>query len=101
MNEHEQVRHATVLDDTARHVARVYAEALYNAADKRQQAAEILEELEGLVGQVFRRDPGIEAFLASAAVGRDRKRDAIRRAFEGRAGDLLIHFLLVLNEHDR
>jgi len=101
MNEHEQVRHATVLDDTTRHVARVYAEALYNAADKRQETVGILEDLEGLVSQVFRRDPGIEAFLASAAVGRERKAQLIRRAFEGRAGDLLVNFLQVLNEHDR
>src|SRR3954452_15664174 len=101
MNEHEQVRHPTVLDDTTRHVARVYAEALYNAADKRQEAAGILEDLEGLVNQVFRRDPGIEAFLASAAVGRERKAQLIRRAFEGRVSDLLVNFLQVLNEHDR
>jgi len=101
MNKHQQVRDDTILDDTTRHVARVYAEALYNAADKRQEAVGILEDLEGLVNQVFRRDPGIEAFLASAAVGRERKAQLIRRAFEGRASDLLVNFLQVLNEHDR
>jgi F-type H+-transporting ATPase subunit delta len=101
MTPHEQVHHETVLDDSTRHVARVYAEALYNAADRRQQAAEMLGDLDALVHDVFRRDPGIEAFLASAAVGRDRKQEALRKAFEGRADEVFVNFLLVLNEHDR
>jgi F-type H+-transporting ATPase subunit delta len=101
MNQHEQVRHETVLDDTTRHVARVYAEALYNAADKVGEAGEVLEELDALVGQVFGRDPGAEVFLASPSVSRDRKREALRKAFEGRASQVLVNFLYVLNDHDR
>jgi F-type H+-transporting ATPase subunit delta len=97
----EQPRHATVLDDTEQHVARVYAEALLGAAEKGGQAAEILEDLDALVREVFARDPKLEAFLASAAVGRERKREAIDKAFAGRASGILLNFLNVLNAHDR
>jgi F-type H+-transporting ATPase subunit delta len=96
----EQARHTTVLDDGTRHVGRVYAEALYGAAEKEGQAAEVLDELEALL-EVFHRQPRLESFLSSAAVGRERKAEALRRAFAGRASDVLTRFLLVLNEHDR
>jgi len=101
MNQHEQVRHETVLDDTTRHVARVYAEALYNAADRNGETGQVVEELGDLVSQVFNRDPGVEAFLASPSVSRDRKHEALRKAFEGRASQVLVNFLYVLNDHDR
>src|SRR4051812_8526680 len=100
MNQHEQVRHETVLDDTTRHVARVYAEALYNAADRNGETGQVVEELGDLVSQVFNRDPGVEAFLASPSVSRDRKHEALRKAFEGRASQVLVNFLYVLNDHD-
>jgi F-type H+-transporting ATPase subunit delta len=98
---HEPAKHTTVLDDTEQHVARVYAEALLGAAQQKGRAAEVLEELQGLVRDVLDRDPKIELFLSSAAVGRERKKQALRDAFAGRASDLLINFLFVLNEHDR
>jgi F-type H+-transporting ATPase subunit delta len=97
----EQATQTTVLDDVERHVAGVYAEAFLAAAQKQGRAAEVLDELEGLVHDVFARDPAIEVFLASAAVGRERKKEALRQAFQGRASDLLTNFLYVLNEHDR
>jgi F-type H+-transporting ATPase subunit delta len=84
-----------------RQIGRVYAEALYNAAAKQNQAREVLEELEALVAQVFRRDPRLEEFLASPAVSREHKATAIRDAFAGRANGVFVNFLLVLNEHDR
>ena len=101
MSPSEQPRHETVLDDATRRVARVYAEALLNAAAKRGQEQALLQELQALVGEVFARDPDCEAFLASAAIDRNRKAAVLRGAFEGRADELLVNFLLVLNEHDR
>jgi F-type H+-transporting ATPase subunit delta len=101
MSENGQARHATVLDDVARRVAGVYAEALLNAAEKKGQADEVLAELEALVGDLFRRDPHLEAFFSSTAVGRARKEQTIRDAFDGRASELLVNFLLVLNSHNR
>jgi F-type H+-transporting ATPase subunit delta len=97
----EQPRHETALDDATRHVARVYAEALLNAAAKAGRDADMLQELDALVGEVFTRDPNVEEFLASAAIDRNRKAAVLRGAFDGRADELLVNFLQVLNEHDR
>jgi F-type H+-transporting ATPase subunit delta len=101
MTENGQAQHATVFDDDTRHVARIYAEALFDAADKRQQTAEVLEQLEELVREVLNRDSAFALFLATAVVGRDHKREALRRAFEGKINEILYNFLLVLNDHDR
>jgi F-type H+-transporting ATPase subunit delta len=96
-----QVRHRTVMDDEARHVARVYAEALYQAAEARAEAEAVLGELDELVNGVFRQDPGAELFFASAAVSRERKAEALGKAFEHKASETFVHFLQVLNHHDR
>jgi F-type H+-transporting ATPase subunit delta len=89
------------MDDEARHVAKVYAEALYNAAEPAQQIGPVLEDFDALLNGVFKQDPGLELVMASAAIGRDRKSEMIRTAFEGRASDVFSRFLQVLNEHDR
>jgi F-type H+-transporting ATPase subunit delta len=96
-----QVRHKTVMDDEARQVGRVYAEALYQAAEKQNAADEVLGELESLVDGVFAQDPGLELFFGSASVNREHKATALKSAFEGRANAVLIDFLNVLNAHDR
>lgn len=94
-------RHVTVMDDEARQVARVYAEALYRAASEEGTAETVVQELEALSGGVFREDPGIEAFFMSPAVAKDRKTELIRKAFEGKASATLAGFLGVLAEHER
>ncbi len=99
-SEPEPTRHQTALDDDVQRIARIYAEALLNAAEARGQAADVLGDLEGIVRDIFDRNPAIEQFLSSAAVGRERKREAIRHAF-GHVGDILANFLQVLNDHDR
>lgn len=96
-----EARHRTVMDDEARHVARVYAEALYKAAEADGSVPVLLDEVETLTGGVFKQDPGLELFFASAAVGRDRKADVIQKAFEGKASPAFVRFLGVLNDHDR
>jgi F-type H+-transporting ATPase subunit delta len=101
MTDNEQIQHATVFDDVTRHVARIYAEALLGAADKRQQTQEVLEQLEELVREVLARDSAFALFLASAVISREHKREALRRTFQGKVNDVLYHFLLVLNDHDR
>ncbi len=93
--------HETVLDTGTQRVARVYAEALYRAAQQHGQVDELLEQLEALVGGAFGKDSQLEAFLTSGAVGRARKADVIEKGFRGRADDLLVNFLLVLNDHER
>jgi F-type H+-transporting ATPase subunit delta len=101
MNATEQARHETVFDDHLRRVAGVYADALLNVAEKRQQADTVQEELQTLIDDVFGHDPQLEAFFASRAIGRDRKGEVLQKAFDGRCSDTLADFLHVLNRHDR
>lgn len=99
--EQVEVRHRTVMDDEARQVGRVYAEALYQAAEKQNAAGEVLEELEALTEGVFAQSPGLEAFFASGSAGREHKAAALKSAFEGRSNAVFVDFLNVLNDHDR
>jgi F-type H+-transporting ATPase subunit delta len=82
-------------------LARVYAEALYAAAAKRQQADAVGDELEAFARDVVAKNSKVEAFLASAAVGRKAKAPLLAKATDGRASDVFRNFLGVLNQHDR
>lgn len=97
--EQPKVKHATVMDDTTRHVARVYAEALYKAAQSGEGVGRVREELDDVV-RVFEEAKGLELLFAST-VSRERKGAAIKHAFDGRASRTLVNFLEVLNHHDR
>ncbi len=101
MSATDPTRPETVFDDATQHVARVYGEALLNAAQKAGQTDEIVQDLDALVHEVFPRDRYLEMFLTSRAIGRERKAQVLRGAFQGRASALFLDFLLVLNDHDR
>jgi F-type H+-transporting ATPase subunit delta len=96
-----QAKHDTVYDVGSQQVGRVYAEALLNAASKQGKAEAMLEQLDSLVLDVFAASPDFERFLASAAVRRHAKRQAIESAFGGKADPIFENFLLVLNDNDR
>jgi len=97
----EAARHRTVLDVDDQRVAKVYAAAFLNAAAKHAQPDSVLEELESLVEDLFRADPQLEMFFSSNAIGRRPKEALIRKVLGGRASDVFVNFLLVLNDHDR
>jgi F-type H+-transporting ATPase subunit delta len=97
----EKIVEPITADVSAQRIARVYAEALYKAAEAKGEAKELLDELTSLVHDVFRASAGLEAYLGSGAVGREKKRDLIKKTFDGRASETLTNFLLVLNNHDR
>lgn len=82
-------------------VAQVYAEALYNAAARQGKTELIREQLQTMVLDLFGQDPLLEKFLAAGSIRRDAKREAIEKAFRGRADDLLVDFLQVMNRHGR
>jgi F-type H+-transporting ATPase subunit delta len=88
-------------DVSAQRVARTYAEALLNAADKQGQADSVLEQLDSLVADVFGAQPQFEAFLATTAIGREQKAALLQKVFGGKASDVFLNFLLVLNRQDR
>jgi F-type H+-transporting ATPase subunit delta len=103
MIEHTEnaTHHETVMDAGSHRVAKVYAEALLDAADQRQQIDQVLGELASLVEDVFRADPLLESFLASGAISRRPKAEVIHRAFDGKTSETFLNFLLVLNDHQR
>jgi F-type H+-transporting ATPase subunit delta len=83
-------------------LARVYATALLDAAGQQEgQVAVVLEELDSLIDDVFGHHPHLEVLFSGAAVGRTVRRQALEKAFGGRASDLFFRFLLVLNDHER
>jgi F-type H+-transporting ATPase subunit delta len=90
-----------VQDDTVIAVARRYAEALLDAAQKAGQADPALEELDEFRSDVLGRFPRFAELLASERVPAAEKDRILTQAFEGRASDLVLRFLRVLNRHGR
>lgn len=82
-------------------LARTYAEALLDAAEKQNVADAVGEQFRSLADDVFPNAAGLDAFLASPAVNRKRKDAAIAQLFDGRATPLFLDFLRLLNQKDR
>ena len=101
MNDEKKEDFEPIADVSAQRVARVYAEALLNAADKQGQSDQVLESLESLTRDLFPAEPQFEAFLSSSAVGRERKAHVIDKVFEGKSSQVFVDFLKVLNQHER
>jgi F-type H+-transporting ATPase subunit delta len=89
------------IDVGALRIARTYAEALLDAADKQGQTDAVLEELNSLVYDGFPASSQLEPFFHSRAIGRDKKKEVIAKIFRGRTSDIFSNFLFVLNAHDR
>jgi F-type H+-transporting ATPase subunit delta len=88
-------------DVGAQRVARIYAEALLNSAEKRNEVEPTLEQFDSLVRDVFQANSLVEEFLASPAVPAKVKAATIESTFAPRSGELFTNFLLVLNDHGR
>ena len=101
MNDDKDADFEPIADVSAQRVARVYAEALLNAADKQGQSDDVVEGLDSLIRDLFQAEPQLEAFLISSAVGRERKAQVIDKVFENKASVLFVDFLKVLNQHER
>ena len=101
MNDDKDADFEPIADVSAQRVARVYAEALLNAADKQGQSDDVVEGLDSLIRDLFQAEPQLEAFLTSSAVGRERKAQVIDKVFENRAAAVFVDFLKVLNRHER
>jgi F-type H+-transporting ATPase subunit delta len=90
-----------VLGDEAIALARRYAEAMVDAAQKEGQADPALEELAELESDVLARFPVFAQVLASDRVPAAEKDRILTDVFEGRASGLVLRFLRVLNRHGR
>ncbi|MFG0282968.1 MAG: ATP synthase F1 subunit delta [Phycisphaerales bacterium JB039] len=84
-------------------LAEIYARSLFEVAEA-AGGAEAMESTLGELEEILelaRQDPALNEFLASRVVPlADRKR-SLRAIFQGRASDLALHFLLLLNDKGR
>jgi F-type H+-transporting ATPase subunit delta len=101
MTTREEQPQYRVTDVSAVRVARVYAEALLNAATERSQVDEVFAELGELIDNVLGTNAELWGFLESPVISRERKAEVIARTFKGKASDTLYRFLEVLNNHGR
>lgn len=84
-------------------LAQVYARSLYELADEaggRDKIVEVAQELEQTC-ELARGDRTFAGFLASPIVDRTKRGQALRRIFHGNVTDLVLRFLLVLNDRSR
>ncbi len=88
------------VDERNREIGRLYAEAILHVAEEKGQAEELLEELNGLV-EYLDRDPELESFLGSPLIEAEPRAQVIEKAFRGKASDLLLDSLLVVNGKGR
>ncbi len=84
-------------------LALVYARSLYELADEaggRSKIMEVAQELEQTC-ELARADRAFGGFLASPIIDRAKRGAALRRIFHGNVTDLVLSFLLVLNDRGR
>ncbi len=91
----------TVYDEEVSHVAKIYAEALVDAAAKTDEVEAVIGELEEIEDDILLPNPRFADLLASPSVSSEEKNRIISEAFEGRALPTVVRFLKVLNNHGR
>jgi F-type H+-transporting ATPase subunit delta len=88
------------VDEREREVGRRYAEVILHVAEEQGQAEALRDELAELVGYLDR-TPELEQLFSSPLVGEDAQAELIEKAFRGRASDLLVDSLQVINRKGR
>lgn len=86
--------------DTNIAVGRVYSDAILALAEARGVADELLEELRGIAG-LIEKDADFRGYLSSPLVDTEERREFLEKAFRGKASDLLVDALQVLNRKER
>jgi len=81
-------------------VADVYAAALLKLADRRGEGDAMLEELEA-ISRLLIEQPEFASYLSSPLADVEARRAAIDRTLHGRASDLLVNTLQVMNQRNR
>lgn len=89
------------VDVGGQRIAKVYARALLDAADRTGQKQDVLADCDALRQDVFLKHPHLAALFTSASVGRNARREILKQALEGRVSPLLYNFIQVLNDHER
>ena len=83
------------------HIAEVYANALIGAARHAGNVADIVDEFDQLVADVFDKFPKFDNLLASALVSESEKSGIIDRTLGGKTSTTMANFLKVLARHQR
>jgi F-type H+-transporting ATPase subunit delta len=81
-------------------IARVYSKAMLDLAEERGEADALLDELQELV-RYLDRNSELEQFLGSPLVDDDDRARVLEKVFRGRASDLLVDSLQVVNRKGR
>ena len=81
-------------------IARVYGRSMLKLAEERGEGDSLLEELKELVEHLDR-DPEFERFLESPLVDDEDRAPFLERVFRGKASDLLVDSLQVVNRKGR
>lgn len=89
------------VDIGADRLAKVYAQAIVEAADKQRCRREVIEELAALVRDVLPRVPKAAAVFASPKVAVEQKEALVDRMAAGRLRPTTVHALKVLARHGR
>jgi len=92
---------ASELDSSAEQVARVYAQAILEAADRKGCRDEVLDELHVLATEVLPKVPAARRVFDSPRVPLEQKAALIDRITAGRMQPTTAHALHVLARHDR
>lgn len=88
------------VDERSLALGRVYALAILALAEPQGQGEAVLEELAGLA-QLVAGDAELELFFASPLIEEEAREEVIEKTFRGRASDLLIDSLQVINRKGR
>ena len=99
----DAVKHETVLEATGMRarIARVYAQALIQAATSTGQVDELGDELNGVAKDVVKGHPKIAGFFGSTAIGKAAKVPVLAAAFEHTTSETFRKFIGVLNQNGR
>jgi F-type H+-transporting ATPase subunit delta len=88
------------IDEQEVAVADVYAGALLKLAEQRGEGDTVLEELSA-IHDLLEEEVEFAAFLSNPTVDLEARRVALDHTFQGRANDLLVNTLQVMNRRDR
>lgn len=88
------------VDDRTLGLGRRYAGAILDLAEEQGQAAELLEELTGLAAHL-ESSPELTQFFSTPLVEEEARERTIEKIFRGRASDLLVDVLQVINRKGR
>ena len=86
--------------DTELAIAKVYADALLDLAERAGEADSLLDELLG-VAELVETNAEFAYFLSSPIIDTDERRASIEKMFRGRVSDMLVDALQVMNNKGR